>query len=66
MTAGSLGHAHRKATYREVTLVRPALRSSSVHVLSMVDTSTQPVDHSFPEVFSRWRANSASLRPSER
>lgn len=49
-------------TYREVTLFMPALRSSSVHVLRTVATSMLPLVLSIPDVFRRWRANSASLR----
>lgn len=53
MTAVSLGHTNNRLAYREVTLFMPALRSSSVHMLRMVVTSTQPVVHSLPEVFRR-------------
>lgn len=62
MTAGSLGPTGNQVTYREVTLVMPALRSSRVHVPRTVVTSTQPLVHSLPDVFRRCRANSASLR----
>lgn len=40
----------------------PVLRSSSVQAVRMVVTSMLPLVRIFPEVFSRWRANSPSLR----
>lgn len=49
-------------TYREVTLSMPVLRSSSVQAVSTVLTSMLPLFRIFPEVFSKCRANSPSLR----
>lgn len=44
--------------YREVTLSMPLLWSSKVQLVKMVPNSMLPLFQSFPEAFSRWRANS--------
>lgn len=49
-------------THRDVTLSMPILRSSSVQAVRTVFTSMLPLASILPEVFSKCRANSPSLR----